>query len=69
MNINKTLFRSKKSKIAGVCQGLGEFTGVDPTILRLLFVIGLFTPFPVILTYLIMWIIIPKEKNITEEVI
>jgi phage shock protein C len=69
MNINKKLFRSKKSKIAGICQGLGEYTGIDPTMFRLLFAVGIFTPFPVILTYLIMWCIIPKQKITTEEII
>ena len=28
--------------IAGVCGGLGEYIGVDPTIVRLLFAVGLF---------------------------
>ena len=60
--MSKKLTRSKKSPLAGVCAGLGNFFEVDPLWFRLLFLLGLFTPYPVILTYLICWIVIPKEK-------
>ncbi len=66
MNMNKKLLRLKKGPIAGVCEGLGQYTDIDPTIFRLLFTVGVFTPFPVILSYLIMWVVIPKEKITTK---
>jgi phage shock protein PspC (stress-responsive transcriptional regulator) len=59
----KRLYRSKKDrKIAGICGGLAETYSFDPTLLRLLFVfLGITTGvFPLLLTYIIGWIIIPE---------
>ena len=37
----KKLYRSKKDRVfAGVCGGIGEYLGVDPTVIRLLAVSG-----------------------------
>ena len=58
----KKLFRSTfDSRIGGVCGGLAEYTNSDSTIWRLLFVALIFAPFPMILMYLLAWIIIPKK--------
>jgi len=65
----KKIYRSQKDKkIAGILGGLGELFNIDPTLLRLAFVfIGLATGIiPIIIAYVIGWIIIPKgEKPIT----
>ena len=64
--MKKRLYRSKKDrKIAGICGGLGEYLDADPTLLRLIFVLLLFvTGFaPMIITYLIGWIIIPVNPE------
>ena len=47
MNTNyKQLTRSTSNRmIAGVCAGLGEYLGIDPTIVRLLAVLAFFTGF------------------------
>ncbi len=60
----KRLYRSKKDKkIGGVCGGIAEYFNVDPTLIRLLWVlITIFSAGLGILGYLIAWIIIP-EKN------
>jgi len=51
--------------IGGVCSGLGKFFGVDPIAWRLIFIFGtLFTIFPFIFAYIIMWIVIPKENTL-----
>jgi phage shock protein C len=49
------------SKIAGVCGGLAEYFDMDPTLVRLLWVIvTVFTGFvPGIFVYLLAWIIMP----------
>ena len=40
MDINRKLYRSNTNKIiCGVCGGLGEYLGVDPTIVRLVWVL------------------------------
>jgi phage shock protein C len=61
---NKKLYRSQKDRvIAGVCAGLGEFFGFDPTVIRIIFVvITLFGGGGVIL-YLILWLIMPTQRS------
>ena len=62
MDGSKRLFRSKKEKmIAGVCGGLASYFGIDPTLVRLVFILLLFAPPSGILIYLIMWLITPLE--------
>jgi phage shock protein C len=62
MNQVKKLCRSRKDRmLAGVCGGLAEYFGIDPTWVRLLFVLFLFAGGAAFLVYLIMWIIIPLE--------
>jgi len=60
----KKLFRSRSNKVVGgVCGGLGKFFGVDPTIIRLIWVLFIFFSFgAAILAYIIAWIIIPEER-------
>lgn len=49
-------------KIAGFCAGLGEYFEIDPTIVRLIVILVCLATgfFPVILGYLVGWIIIPR---------
>ena len=61
----KKLLRSKKNRvIAGVCAGIGEYFGIDSTVIRLIWVVLIiFTGFfPGILAYIIAWIIIPEKR-------
>ena len=38
--MDKKLYRSRKNKmLCGVCGGLGEYLGIDPTVVRLLVVL------------------------------
>ena len=38
--MNKKLYKSEDNKVlCGVCGGLGEFLGIDPTIIRLIWVV------------------------------
>ncbi len=65
----KKLYRSTENKkIAGIFGGLGEIFNIDPTLLRLIFVfIGLVTAvIPLVLAYLVGWIIIPEGKGSSE---
>ncbi len=50
--------------IAGVCGGLARWLGWDPTIVRLLYVVATVASigFPGILTYLILWLVMPLES-------
>jgi phage shock protein PspC (stress-responsive transcriptional regulator) len=59
----KELRRSKEDRIlAGVCSGIGLYTGVDPVLIRLVWAVGTFFSLGTgILIYIIAWIIIPEE--------
>jgi phage shock protein C len=62
MDTSKRLYRSKNEKmIAGVCGGLASYFSLDPTIVRLIFILLLFAPPSGILIYLILWLITPLE--------
>lgn len=66
MNEAKRLYRSKKDRMLyGVCGGIAEYFNVDPTLIRILWVI-LSLPgvvFPGILAYIICCIIIPENPE------
>jgi len=52
---------SENSMIAGVCAGFAQYAGVDPTLVRVLAVIGLFIGFPAVFVgYLVAWAIMPR---------
>jgi phage shock protein C len=59
----KKLYRSLDRKLAGVCGGIAEYLGVDPTVVRIVYlVLTLFSvAFPGILIYLILWALIPEK--------
>jgi phage shock protein C len=60
----KKLYRSKSDcRLAGVLGGLGEYFEVDPTLIRLAYVVFTLTTgfFPGIIGYLLAILIIPKE--------
>ena len=57
------LRRSRDDRvIAGVCGGLGRYFGIDPVILRLVFVVLLLAGGSGILLYGVGWIAIPEER-------
>lgn len=61
--MRKKLYRSQNDKmLGGVCGGIAEYFGIDPTIIRLVFVLIFFAEGAGFLAYLVGWIIIP-EKN------
>jgi phage shock protein PspC (stress-responsive transcriptional regulator) len=50
--------------IFGVCGGLGDFFGIDPSLMRLLFVVGTLFGFgSFIFIYLAIFIIVPEEPT------
>ena len=65
----KTLHRSLTNRaIAGVCGGLGEYLGIDPTVIRIIFVLLMFLPhfsgfFTMILIYILLWIVMPEGEH------
>ena len=65
----RKLVRSHNNRmIAGVCSGLGEYFSVDPTLIRLLFVFTAILGGPGLIAYLIFWIVVPPESELTSVV-
>jgi phage shock protein C len=60
------LHRSTRNKIiAGVCGGIAETLGWDPTLVRILYVVLSIASaaFPGILVYIILWLVMPKAES------
>jgi phage shock protein PspC (stress-responsive transcriptional regulator) len=51
--------------LGGVCGGLAEWIGWDPTVVRILYVLAsvLSAAFPGALVYIILWLIMPKSDR------
>jgi phage shock protein C len=60
---SRKLYRSRNNRmIFGVCAGLADFFGIDPTVVRLLFAAGALLGFgSFILIYIVMFIVVPEE--------
>ncbi len=62
MEEKKRLTRSDDKMIGGVCAGLAEYLDIDPTIVRIVWVLMvLFAGFSILL-YVILWLIMPKQQ-------
>ena len=58
---SRKLYRSATNKmLCGVCGGLGEYFGIDPTIIRLIWAI-LICSGPGIIAYIIAAVVIPQK--------
>ena len=64
VNPANPLRRSRQNRmIAGVCGGLAEWLGWDPTLVRLLYIAVsvISAAFPGILVYVVLWIVMPQR--------
>lgn len=65
----KRLTRSRNKKISGVAAGIAEYFSIDPTLVRIAFVVGLIASGgpPLILAYIILAVVMPEpDKNKAE---
>ena len=63
---SKRLYRNESEKmIAGVCSGLGDYMGLDPTVMRLIFILLFIMGGQGLLVYLILWLIMPLAPKET----
>lgn len=66
----KRLYRNKSDvMIAGVCSGLGKYLDVDPTAIRLAFVLLSFIGLGGLWIYLALWIIMPVDPRHENDII
>lgn len=60
--MKKLYLSDTDKKIGGVCGGIGEYFDKDPTVIRIIFILGILFSFGFgIFAYLLMWLIIPKK--------
>ncbi len=65
MNENKRLTRTNDGRmIAGVCAGLARYFDMDPTLIRVIFVLLALFAAGGVLLYLILWVIMPLEDTV-----
>jgi len=65
VTLSGPLRRSKSDRIiAGVVGGLAKHFGIDPTLARVIYVVGsiVSVAFPGILVYVLLWVIIPEGE-------
>lgn len=61
----KKLYRSTRDKmIGGVAGGIAEYFEIDPTIVRILFVLAVFFGGGGLIAYIILWIIVPEKPYV-----
>lgn len=60
----KLYLSSYNKKICGVCGGLGEYFDIDPTIIRLIWIVLVFAFGTGILAYIICALIIPNNPEV-----
>lgn len=51
--------------IGGVCGGMGRRYGIDPLVLRVLFVVGVLASGVGLLVYLALWLLLPSDRDVT----
>ncbi len=62
-NGHKQLIRPRSGRmVAGVCAGIGEYLGIDPNLVRVLFAaLTIFSVGVGALVYLVAWAVVPEE--------
>ena len=61
----RPLVRSRGDRwISGVCGGLARYWGLDPALVRILFIaLALCPVLPAIIPYIVCWIVMPQEPE------
>ena len=63
--MKKRLYKIEEGKkLCGVCGGIAEYFDIDPTIIRLIWLIFIFCVGTGILAYIIAAIIMPKKSEV-----
>ena len=62
--MNKKLYRSMMNKkLCGVCGGIGEYFDIDPTVVRILWLLLALFAGTGVLAYLICWAVMPQKAE------
>ena len=70
-NESKKLYRSVDDRmVGGVCAGIADFFDIDPTLVRLVFVLGFFASVSGLFwAYIIMMIVVPEYVPAGEDIV
>ncbi len=61
--MSKRLYKSKERKLAGVCGGIAEYFDIDPTIIRVVWLILVLCAGTGLLAYIIAAIVMPDQPD------
>ena len=61
--MSKRLYKGRDKKLFGVCSGLGEYLDVDPTIIRVAFVLAVLCLGTGLLVYIVLAIVMPDPPG------
>jgi len=65
---NQNLYRDYDNRIiAGVCAGIAAYFNLSAWLVRFIFILCFFTPIPIIISYLLMWYLIPPALTKSEK--
>lgn len=62
MEEKRKLTRSNNKMIGGVCAGIADYVNLDPTVIRVLWVLMVFFAGVGVLLYLILLLVMPKAE-------
>lgn len=68
-DVMRPLRRSRSNRqIAGVIGGLADYFRIDPTLLRVIYVVGsiISAAFPGVLVYVLLWLLVPEAEDMAE---
>ncbi|MBP5515374.1 MAG: PspC domain-containing protein [Bacteroidales bacterium] len=63
-NVKRLTRSTSDKKIAGVCGGIANYLNVDPTVVRIIFLVALICGSIGFWAYIITWIAAPEDKNL-----
>jgi phage shock protein PspC (stress-responsive transcriptional regulator) len=68
LKASKKFYRNPDGRVlGGVSGGIASYFGIDTVVVRLLFIISIFIGGSGIILYIILWIITPEAKSVTEK--
>ena len=62
--MQKRLVKGTDRKLFGVCSGLGEYFDIDPTVIRVIFLVAFLVFGSGLLIYLVMAVVMPTPESI-----
>ncbi len=61
--MSKRLYKSREKKLAGVCGGIAEYFDIDPTIIRIVWLIFVLCAGTGLVAYIIAAIVMPDQPD------